>query len=339
MSLNHDRLLIGWGDSSRFSFKEKDNSKPAFYISDFFLTSPSPWVQYSKWMEIERGDFSKELESQLFFDSSNWVIDQPETFRNAFKELQQLLFSQTLKKGVPYLFCRSSTQMTLSRLQFTLQKGLDHLKKKSGFLYGYWDASHGVLGITPELLFSHEEKFPQTVHTMALAGTSSLKQSQEEFINSEKERREHQLVVEDIYKKLQLLGEVKVGEVQLCDVSPLIHMKSSMTANLREPFNFDQLVNLLHPTPALGTFPSQEGRGWLRRFEQHTPRHYYGAPIGFQTICSEISKCFVAIRNVQWDSSGMRIGAGCGVIQQSLYEREWDEIQFKIKAIREQFHL
>jgi menaquinone-specific isochorismate synthase len=30
----------------------------------------------------------------------------------------------------------------------------------------------------------------------------------------------------------------------------------------------------------------------------------------------------------------MRIGAGCGVVKDSVLDKEWEEIQLKIKAIR-----
>ena len=79
---------------------------------------------------------------------------------------------------------------------------------------------------------------------------------------------------------------------------------------LYERFHFDELVRRLHPTPALGAFPFNEGKKWLEAFEMHTPRQFYGAPVGFHHPGLGLSPCFVAIRNVQWNSSGMRIGAG-----------------------------
>ena len=201
-----------------------------------------------------------------------------------------------------------------------------------------WNATSGILGITPELLFSHSQQEPQNVKTMALAGTCHPAQLQE-FLKSRKERQEHQLVVQGICESLETLGSVHIGELQLLQLPKLMHMMTPIEVNLNHHFHFDALVHRLHPTPALGTFPFEIGKKWLEDFQKHTPRQYYGAPFGFKNPCSGISSCFVGIRNVQWNNLGMRIGAGCGVVKQSIFEKEWQEIQFKIRAIRDQIYL
>jgi menaquinone-specific isochorismate synthase len=44
--------------------------------------------------------------------------------------------------------------------------------------------------------------------------------------------------------------------------------------------------------------------------------------------------CLVAIRNMQWDENGSRMGAGCGIVKESLPEREWQEVQQKLSSIQ-----
>jgi menaquinone-specific isochorismate synthase len=339
MSLSKDKLLIGWGTPSHVSAIEIDRSKPAFYFSDFFLTDSRPWIQYSNWMEIDKQEFEDLLQPAIELDACEWTIHQPEKFREAFEELGRLLQAGLLEKGVPYLFMHSSCPMDATRLQFCLQKGLASLRERAGYLYGYWHLSNGILGITPELLFSNTQHQPQKVHTMALAGTCPSSQSEQSFLNNPKERHEHQLVVQGISEALQPLGVVKIGEVQLLKLPKLMHLMTPIEIDLKGSFNFDALVKCLHPTPALGAFPSRAGKEWLHNFQQHTPRQYFGAPIGFQCSHTGNAQCFVGIRNVQWDSVRMRIGAGCGVVRQSLFDKEWQEIQLKIKTIRDQFHL
>lgn len=339
MSLSKDKLLVGWGIPSHRSTKEIDCSKPAFYFSDFFLTHSQPWIQYSNWMEMTKQDFHDLLKPSIELDVCEWTIHQPDKFKEAFKELGQLLQAGVLEKGVPYLFAHSPHLMDEARLQFCLQKGMASLNEKPGYLYGYWHLSSGVLGITPELLFSHAQNQPKRVYTMALAGTCSSSQCQESFLKNEKERHEHQLVVQGISEALQPLGVIRIGEIQLLKLPRLIHLMTPIEIDLHGSFNFDELVKCLHPTPALGAFPSQAGKAWLHHFQQHTPRQYYGAPIGFQSFHTGSAQCFVGIRNVQWNSLGMRIGAGCGVVKQSFFDKEWQEIQMKIKAVRDQFHL
>lgn len=339
MSLSDDKLLVGWGEPSYVSLKNVNRNQPAFYFSDFFLKALQPWIQYSNWLAITKQDFNDLLGEKNQTERCEWTIDQLERFKEAFSELNDLLQSGNLLKGVPYLFSRSSALMNEARLHYSLKKSLIALDEKKGHLYGHWHLSRGILGITPELLFSHDLSRRKTVHTMALAGTCQPSRNQDDFLNDEKELYEHQLVVRGISQHLQSLGVVKIGDMQLLQLPQLTHMMTPIEIDLKETFCFEKLVNLLHPTPALGAFPRNVGEIWLRKFQQHTPRQYYGAPIGFQCFQTGQSKCFVGIRNVQWDQSGMRIGAGCGVVKQSHFNKEWEEIQLKIKAIQEQFQL
>lgn len=329
MSLSPDRFLIGWGK------KIRNSESPYFYFNDYFLSTPNPWVQYSNWEEISTVDFIQKLGPILPPAAIDWEIDQPEYFKKAFNDLMGDLESHRLQKAVPYVFAKSPLLMTQERLKQSLRKSLEG----SGYLYGFWNEGEGLLGLTPELLFSHSQKSPKVVKTMAVAGTCHPSQDQEAFFNNQKERHEHQLVVQGISQSLHHLGALNIGTIQLLQLPKLIHLMTPIELELNNPFQFEPFVQALHPTPALGAFPKEEGEKWLEFYNKQIPRHYYGAPIGFNDPISGISRCFVAIRNVQWNRSGMFIGAGCGVVKQSQYENEWEEIQHKIKAIRSQLHL
>lgn len=339
MSLSQDKFIIGWGEPHRVLAKEIDPSKPAFYLTDFFLTNHQPWIQYSHWTEISSDELHQKLNSPAQLPVCNWTIHQPEQFKKAFDELSHLLQTTPLQKGVPYLFAHSASPMDQERLQFCLKRSLVILKQKQGYLYGHWHLSSGILGITPELLFSHIQHQPRKVHTMALAGTCSSSRCLNSFLKDEKEQDEHQLVIQGICHSLQSLGKLQIGETQLLRLPKLTHFMTPIEIELNHPFDFDTLLSYLHPTPALGAFPLHEGRMWLQNFQKHTPRHYYGAPVGFQYPQKGLSQCFVGIRNVQWDKCGMRIGAGCGVVKKSTFEKEWQEVQLKIQAIQDQLCL
>lgn len=339
MSLSQDKLLVGWGKEHYLTDQEINFSQPAFYFSDFFLEAARPWIQYSNWAEISSKDFHEQLGSISQLLTSDWIIDNPEQFRQSFNELWGALQKEQLKKAVPYLFAISSHQMTEERLKNCLIRGLGSLKQKSGYLYGHWNETKGVLGLTPELLFSHSQNQPQKVYTMAVAGTCHPSHCQESFMKNEKERHEQELVVQGICQSLHNLGSVRIGAIQLLQLPRLTHFMTPIELELRTSFHFEALVRSLHPTPALGGSPREEGKKWLKEYQKHTPRSYYGAPLGFRYSQMGLSNCLVGIRNVQWSISGMRIGAGCGVVKQSTFEKEWQEIQFKIRAIREQLYL
>ncbi|HEY4831978.1 MAG TPA: chorismate-binding protein, partial [Waddliaceae bacterium] len=97
---------------------------------------------------------------------------------------------------------------------------------------------------------------------------------------------------------------------------------------------FIEVVEMLHPTPALGAFPRILGKTWLMDYQTKMNRGRYGAPVGYYYPSKEEGECFVAIRNVQWVGPEAQIGAGCGIVAQSVFEQEWDEIQLKIQSIK-----
>jgi anthranilate synthase component 1 len=47
----------------------------------------------------------------------------------------------------------------------------------------------------------------------------------------------------------------------------------------------------------------------------------------------------VMIRGLFWDDTHARIYAGCGVVEQSVFEKEWEEVKLKMKSIEKNFGL
>ena len=339
ISLPKNMILVGWGKKNHAAALETESPKPAFYFSDFFFTIPHPWLQYANWCEIASEDLLEHLGDDSHLPSPSWEIANPSQFKESFENLLQDLQKGEIQKAVPYLFARSSSKMNQESLRHCLRNGLVSLKKAPGHLYGYWESGKGVLGITPELLFFHSRQQPRLVHTMALAGTRQASHCPEEFIKNQKEQHEHQVVVQGICQALQRFGSVRAGALQILSLAKLSHLITPIELELNHSFSFDALVQCLHPTPALGAFPLEKGAQWLESFQKHTPRGYYGAPIGFTHPSKGLSCCMVGIRNVQWDGGGLFIGAGCGVVKESTFEKEWEEIHLKISAIRGLFSL
>jgi menaquinone-specific isochorismate synthase len=332
-SLTHGRVLVAWGNKSSYSsFSELDVTKPAFYYPDFFLKAPLPWIQFSDWRIVEVRSFIKEIISSSFSEIK-WSLDDKKLFQNAFEELKILFEKKQLKKAVPYVFARSSENMHAERLKKTLKQALLFSETTPLHLYGYWNSQQGMLGITPEILFLYDEVNKSLIKTMALAGTKK-EANQVNLFKDPKELFEHQLVVEGIAQSLSKFGEVMIGKLQLMQLPRLTHLMTPIELQLRQSTSFESLIEALHPTPALGSFPKQQGEEWLRNYQSQLDRKSFGAPVGFSFPEQKICKCHVAIRNVQWDSEGMQIGAGCGVVLDSQFDQEWKEICLKLQAIK-----
>jgi menaquinone-specific isochorismate synthase len=192
-------------------------------------------------------------------------------------------------------------------------------------LYGFWNEQEGMLGATPELLFRQNEK---GVETCAVAGTVTALQ---EWKNDSKLKEEHEIVVQAIVQALSPYGAVSVGEVGLTPFAHLAHLKTPILLSVTCPF--ETLVAALHPTPALGASPKEAGAIWLQQVQQLIDRRRYGAPVGLKK--GSTGHCFVAIRNVQWTMQESQLMAGCGFVQGSDVELEWQELKMKLAAMKE----
>lgn len=318
-------LKIGWGECKSESI---DPDQPSFYVPDFFLRDEHPWRQYSNHLNLKLAQ--PQPESRL--DCSLpifWETLDLSTFENCFSGLMNLIEFGDMKKGVPYTFLRSEEKMSRMKLKRILHSALSYAGRCGGMIYGFWDENVGMVGVSPETLF-HLEGLK--LQTMALAGTKSREFPKEMLLEDPKERYEHQLVIDGIVESLSPWGRVEVGELTLLELPTLYHLKTAIQVELKHDPDIESLVKSLHPTPALGAFPKKVGSEWLKKMDDLQPRGKYGAPFGIRD--KDVSHFIVAIRNMQWDSCGMRLGAGCGVVKGSECSKEWQEIQLKLTSIK-----
>ena len=352
ISSDSKHVMIGYGQSENRKYEELEPDKPAFYFPDFFLSQNKPWLQFSrsecisievlKTMLLESG-LQSDLKSGLA-----WNPPCKDQFNYQFNHLKSLFVQKILQKAVPYVFSFSDSSVSSGQLCSSLMKSLSYIQSYPCHLYGFWNNQEGVLGVTPELLFEYgnpensesEESMHLSAHTsvlttMALAGTSPKGECLNSFVRNPKELREHQLAIDGIKRSLHYLGPLSTGKITVLELPGLNHLMTPLSVVATRKIEFENVVRNLHPTPALGAFPREAGFDWLNAYDKHTRRDRFGAPAGILYARHTRGKVVVAIRNVQWNESGMKIGAGCGVIQESQCEREWNEIQLKLNAVKE----
>jgi menaquinone-specific isochorismate synthase len=220
------------------------------------------------------------------------------------------------------------------------------------FIYGHWQGSSGVLGASPELLFYRRD---QRVQTMALAGTLAKgkngepPQKGESLLQDPKELFEHQLVVEDLREKFALLEtklpppslELAVDGPAIIELPQLFHLQTRIEArhpSFAKQFEFDrELISVLHPTSALGLRSSSTPWRWLQGLRGHQQLGHFGAPFGLNLPSGYL--CLVGIRNLEWNSEGAFLRAGCGVVARSQADREWAELRAKRDSVKALFKI
>lgn len=301
-----------------------------FFFPDFFLYEKKTWFSHEHTATLSYEEFLRDLSSSLNRQPLPWTAPSLDPYQWGFQALQQKFESGELQKGVPYVFETTDALMDLSQLEISLRNLIEFACKRPIFPYGFWDENSGILGASPELLFKIQS---QKLQTMACAGTMGHHDSVESFMEDPKERQEHQAVVQGITEALRPFGDIKCGELEILDLGRLVHLITPIEMSFSHDPDFGALIEALHPTPALGTFPKKAGEPWLVAYNERVPRKRYGAPVG--VAHQQEGRFYVGIRNVQWDANGMTLGAGGGVNDQSQLKREWNEIHRKLGAIKE----
>lgn len=329
-STDKEFVYLAKGGSSEIIEEFYQTDTPVFYLKDFFQNKYLA-LRPASFLKVKTTDLTEYLQS-LRLDSTHFSVsgNDDDLYKLDFESLKEKL-ETNLEKVV--LVSRESYE------GFEANKTIKHLIKKAfefkaGWPYGFWNDSYGVIGSTPELLY--EIKGP-VLETFALAGTRK-KGSEEELLNSKKDRHEHHLVVRDIREKLRpFVTDLAVYDTEIASFNSIIHLKTDIMARIIDQKNLTALTSTLSPTAALGGYPKKESLEFLK--SSHYARKYYpryfGSALGI--ISKEVRQFIVSIRNVQWNSSSLFIESGGGVVAGSLYEKELQEIYLKRETIRKHY--
>jgi salicylate biosynthesis isochorismate synthase/menaquinone-specific isochorismate synthase len=185
-------------------------------------------------------------------------------------------------------------------------------------------ADSSFLGATPEMLCRWSDS---VLETEALAGSASLSLASA-LLQSDKENREHLAVIEGITQALGPLSErVAVEESPtLFGLRHLFHLRTAIQAQLRPGARTSEVLEALHPTPAVGGTPRDRALRFLAEHEG-LERGWYGGAVGW--IGEEGVELAVAIRSALIRDRWARLFVGAGVVAGSTAEGEWEETQTK----------
>lgn len=324
------RLFVGWGPFEQLPFRRPE--RPAFYVTDFFLDDPHPWRHPSEWEELSVEEFATRVGEGEGL-RVDWRPAPNDEFSRLFRSAQEAMARGVFSKIVPIVF--ESGEASVDPRQWLVNE----LKSLPGgmWAYGYSYHSHGMIGATPELLFRSERR---GYATMALAGTRPVARA-EELLRDPKELREHRFVVDDIVRRLAPFGNLELGPIGVMRLPNIAHLITPIyfAENGAEKMSFAEMIRRLHPTAALGVSPRNEaGERWLREADRGVKRRSFGAPFGLERE-DRSALAVVAIRNVQWHGTSLRVGSGAGLLPESQLERELEELRQKRAQVKALFGL
>ncbi|WP_323676352.1 isochorismate synthase [Halorubellus sp. PRR65] len=200
-------------------------------------------------------------------------------------------------------------------------------------------ADAGFLGAPPERLAKRDGR---RVETEALAGSvgrggtpEADAELAESLVDSEKIQHEQRLVVDTICEQLAGFGEVTEGEQRVRKLDNIQHLQTPITTELASDVHVLDIVEALHPTPAVGGLPPAVAAETIRDVETFE-RGWYAAPIGWFDATGD-GEFLVAIRSGVAGGDGATLFAGNGIVRDSDPQEEWDEIQLKYRPLLEEF--
>ncbi len=318
---------IGWGPFEAFADPVEE---PCFYVNDWLLGDREPWKVAARTEEV--GGLEEVFPDVGAGLEVRWGALPTEKFEAAFEAVSRWIRCGEARKMVPVVSEWGEISDHEAGLRLVARIG------KAGAPlcpYGYVRAEGGFVGATPEVLFTRRGS---ELETMALAGTASTA-GRAAFLEDAKEIGEHEMVVEHIVARLAEFGPVERSPRTRLDLEGLCHFHSRIRARISGDPPLRELIDHLHPTPAVGTLPATEellGRLLEIRKELETPP-WFGAPFGYAE--RDHFHCVVAIRGVGWEGRRAVVPSGCGIVSGSLADREWEELALKRNSVKKLFGL
>jgi menaquinone-specific isochorismate synthase len=189
------------------------------------------------------------------------------------------------------------------------------------------------LGATPERLVDKRGRLAQLD---ALAGTVRRDAADEggsarRLLESDKDRREHGYVVDFLSETLRPVAMVAVAAApSVRTLRDLHHLWTPVRATLAPSVHVLDLVERLHPTPAVCGVPREAALAWIDANER-VARGWYAGAVGWFDAAGDGSFA-VGIRSALLEGRRAWLHAGAGIVAGSTAAAEHAEVRLKQAA-------
>lgn len=205
------------------------------------------------------------------------------------------------------------------------------------YVFGCWHRGSAFIGASPERLVRLEGR---EVLASSLAGSARRDRRPVEdaalgaaLLASAKDRQEHEVVRRALCGALEELCD-EVGadsSPSLLSLPHVHHLHTAVRARLRAGHSLLELLERLHPTPAVGGAPREAALQFIRARER-LDRGWYAAPIGW--LQRDRGEFAVALRSALVTGAEASLFAGSGVVADSDPDAEYAESQLKLRPMK-----
>lgn len=202
------------------------------------------------------------------------------------------------------------------------------------FVFCFDFGSGSFIGATPERLFMRRD---DQLESEVVAGTRMRGESADEdeklaieLLTSDKDQREHDIVRKSIRQKLHKFVEYLDVDSQasILRLTNKQHLLSKVQGTLKPGVNDGMLLQRMHPTPAVGGYPTENALPEIARIEPFD-RGWYAAPVGW--VSASEANFAVAIRSGLIQENLLTLYSGAGIVRGSDPDEEWQEVENKIQ--------
>lgn len=255
-----------------------------------------------------------------------------------------------IKKGINAIENHQFKKVVLSRSETTNLSEINPITifKKllnfypSAFVYCWFHPEVGLwLGATPETLIKIEGS---QFSIMALAGTQNYNGTLD--VNwQKKEKEEQQYVTDFITENLKPAVErLTVSATETVKAGNLVHLKTMVSARLKPDVPLKQVVDALHPTPAVCGLPKQAAKQFILENENYNRAFYTGflGELNMEktakprsgkrnienrayAMVKRSTQLYVNLRCMQIQDQKAILYIGGGITESSNPESEWQE--------------
>lgn len=238
--------------------------------------------------------------------------------------------------GIQFLTISDCQKVVLSREEKVEVKSFEAISTYKRMLSTYKNAcvylwSHPAvgtwMGASPERLLKFENN---NIETTSLAGTQMYSDN---LVWGAKELEEQQIVTDYITDVLhEHIETVEADGPKTSKAGTLAHLKTIISGTLNTSSSLKDIIEKLHPTPAVCGMPKQTSFDFLVTNENYKRGFYTGffGELNFQ----KATNLYVNLRCMQQKEKTVSIYVGGGITPASNAEKEWEETVAKANIMK-----
>ncbi|MEA3501624.1 MAG: isochorismate synthase, partial [Actinomycetota bacterium] len=218
---------------------------------------------------------------------------------------------------------------------------VSHLDRSYRQCFGFGWRVNGAtfVGASPELLVRSSGG---VVVSNPLAGTAPRGEGEAEdrtlaeaLMHSEKDRIEHQYVVDDVAERLAaFVVDLDVpAEPSLKRMASVQHLSTRVAGTTRPGVHVLDLVHALHPTPAVGGTPRDPALAFIEKAEPFD-RGWYTGGVGWVDGAGD-GEFAIGLRCGLLEGTSAHVFAGAGIVADSDPDTELQETRLKLRPMLE----